>query len=128
MGYITDVTIRCREDAYSRFKAVWQQEKRFPRPTDLRQVDNDYYIQWAEVKWSNCYLDFNTSPGELIDTVCDSLDEIDTEKNPAASYCMCIIGEELENIEIRQNDYDYGLELVREAVIPLNGEQLDPNF
>lgn len=118
MGYYSDVTIRCRESAYDKFKSLWQNIEGFPEPTNIRRIDDDFYIQWLNVKWNNYYLDFNLSPENYVDNTCDSLDEIDTKTDPASSYCMCIIGEELEDITIRQNDCDYNINLVREVVIP----------
>lgn len=123
MGYYCNVTINCGEELYNRLKELWI-DKDFPKPDTILRADDDFYIQWFDVKWYSDFLADDRSPDTVISEVLDDLDYVDVEKSPGLGYGICVIGEDLADIEFRQNDYDRRIDVIREALIPQNGETI----
>lgn len=122
MGYYYDVTLRCRKDIFEELQQLWKTTT-FTKPSEVLKCDEDYYIQWLSVKWSQHFLPNDKSPGDILDGVL-SKHPADLAEPSDSSYALCTIGEDISDIRCVSNTDCYDLDIIRDVSVPLNAEQI----
>jgi hypothetical protein len=91
MGYYSDVTIVCEENAYRKIREVW---KKYPydKPTGIYKTDSfptpSYVLKWEWLKW---YLDF-----PAVEETMDVINALDESNEEGDGYKYIRIGEDNE--------------------------------
>ena len=120
MGYRSEVAIKCEEKAYKMLKETYRKVDFTP---DKIFKDGDEYILYYDcIKWDEIYEDVSA----IIKTL-DRLDELQDPNDYETTgygYKFVRIGEDNDDIEIRQNDWNIELYIVRKIDIPDGLEEL----
>ena len=88
MGYRSDVSIICEENAFEMLKKAWM-EVDFEPDKVLSNDNGEYVIQWEYVKWYCSFPDV-----KAIEDVLTELDGIDYGEEEGYAYKSVIIGED----------------------------------
>ena len=120
MGYGSEVAIKCEEKAYKMLKETCYKADIMP---DKIFKDGDEYILYYDwIKWDENY--------EEVSAIIKTLDKLDELQDPndyettGYGYKFVRIGEDNDDIEIRQNDWNIELYIVRKINIPDGLEEL----
>ena len=110
MGYRSDVTIMCEEDAYALFEKAIKNGGLMPAGISRIKIRNRfcYYLNWHWVKWYESYPEI-----AAIDQVCRELQEKD-EEYEGYGFKKILIGEDNATEEYCN---DTGLDLFDEFYI-----------
>lgn len=116
MGYTSEVAIRCGNKAFEMFMKAINKHKFMPTEIYKDEEYNEYLLYWDCVKW------YGMNPEIMdIEYVMDDLDNIKSpESNEDMEYAYSFVrmGEEITDIERRENDYDIFIDIQRTISIP----------
>ena len=116
MGYYSEVAIRCGSKAFEMFMKAINKHNFKPDNIYKDEKYNEYLLYWNWVKW------YGMNPEIMdIEYVMDDLDDIKSpESNEDMEYAYSFVkmGEEITDIERRENDYDIFIDIQRTISIP----------
>lgn len=116
MGYRSDVGIMCQPKAYEMFKKEFDTIS----PHKILQRDDYHLLIWEWIKW---YPDY-----EDIAKVEEIMDELgDHEDENGYGYKFLRLGENDTDVEVRTNNFNVELWMIREIEIPKGFEEVNEN-
>lgn len=122
MGYRSEVAIKCEEKAYNMLKETCY--KADIMPDKIFKDGDERIFYWDWIKWYENYEEI----AAIVKTL-DKLDELQDPNNETTGpigygYKFVRIGEYDDDVEIRQNDWNIELHIVRKIDIPDELEEL----
>lgn len=123
MGSYSEVTIRCEKRAFEMISEACRKENFIPDKVLKDEKLDEYTLQWEFVRWEpNIWEDKDV---KAVDAVLKKLDELqdpnekaETGEETGYGYKFIRIGEDIGDIEQRQNDWDIELYVIERADIP----------
>ena len=116
MGYRSEVAIKCEEKAFEMLRETY---KRVDLVPDKVYKDGDCFIlYWDWIKWYEDYDDISA-----IEEVMSKLDRLND--TTGYGYRFMRLGENDDDVEIRQNNYDIELWMIRKIDIPDGLEEIE---
>lgn len=112
MGYTSEVAIRCEEKAYEMLREAYKCVNL--KPLAVYKDEDEYIIHWKDVKWSKLHED-----AAFIMTVLDALDDMKYINGLSGyGYKLVVVGEDYDDVTVRDNDEGIELWLIRKVDIP----------
>lgn len=110
MGYHSEVAIKCEKKAYEMLKEICQSVNCMP--DKIFKNESEYILYWDWIRWDECYEDIGA-----IDQVMCNLEDHGNEDGEYG-YAFIRLGESDGDIEIRSNDENMELYMIRKIDIP----------